>query len=278
MTNGADELVGKRYDGGAWIIAPDEFRAYAAATDDNNPVYSGEDAVAPPMFHVRPAIGLMMQMASDPDLEIDLRFLVHGEHSMQFHRPLSGGDKLELSGTLRGVEHKASGRVFTFSITGHVEQQPALQGTTTYFVRNPPDPDAPKGPRRAPPPSPPPAHWQHTQVVSDDQALRYAEASGDRNPIHTDPDAAKAAGLPGCILHGLCTLALAARDLVDRYSDGDPRALLSLSVRWARPVFPGSSLALEVWDHGDGRLAFRTLGPDGKPVLVNGEARVAAPQ
>ena len=40
---------------------------------------------------------------------------------------------------------------------------------------------------------------------------RYAEASGDPNPIHTDPEFAKNAGLPGCILHGLWTMAQVAR-------------------------------------------------------------------
>jgi len=113
-----------------------------------------------------------------------------------------------------------------------------------------------------------------TQQVSEDQALRYAQASGDHNPIHTDPEVARAAGLPGPILHGLCTLALTARDLVNRYCDADPGDLLSLSVRWARPVFPGSTLRLEVWEQGGGFLEFRVLGPDDKPVLVHGRAQV----
>ena len=105
-----------------------------------------------------------------------------------------------------------------------------------------------------------------------DQALRYAEASGDLNPIHTDEAFAKAAGLPGCILHGLCTLAFVARDVIDRFGDGDGARLQSLSTRWARPVFPGSTLSLEVWEVGEGRLTFRTVGPDGKPVLTDGTA------
>ena len=50
---------------------------------------------------------------------------------------------------------------------------------------------------------------------------RYAEASGDPNPIHTDPEFAKQAGLPGCILHGLWTMAQVAR-ANSAIADGDP--------------------------------------------------------
>ena len=83
-----------------------------------------------------------------------------------------------------------------------------------------------------------------------DQALRYAEASGDHNPIHVDEATAKSAGLPGCILHGLCTMALAQRDVVNQLAAGDPERLKFLSVRWAKPVFPGETLRLKVWERG----------------------------
>ena len=40
---------------------------------------------------------------------------------------------------------------------------------------------------------------------------RYAGASGDFNPIHIDPEFAKAVGLPSTILHGLYMMGLVAR-------------------------------------------------------------------
>jgi acyl dehydratase len=205
-------------------------------------------------------------------LKIDLRRLVHGEHAMKFHRPLVHGDQLSLAGTLLSLEHKSSGRVFTFTIRATVDGRPAFDGTTTYFVRNPPSSDPPAPSTRPAPAQPPPPNWTRTQRVAADQALRYATASGDQNPIHVDAAAARQAGLPGPILHGLCTLALASRDLINHYGDGDPAVLKALSVRWARPVFPDTELKLEVWEAGGGRYKFRTLGPDGKAVLVNGDA------
>jgi acyl dehydratase len=60
---------------------------------------------------------------------------------------------------------------------------------------------------------------------------RYAGASGDFNPIHIDPEFAKAVGLPGNILHGLYSMAIAARGCA-ALADGDPRALKRLSVQF----------------------------------------------
>ncbi len=60
---------------------------------------------------------------------------------------------------------------------------------------------------------------------------RYAGASGDFNPIHIDPEFAKAVGLPGTILHGLYMMGLVARANTE-LAGGDPRALKRLSVQF----------------------------------------------
>ncbi len=74
--------------------------------------------------------------------------------------------------------------------------------------------------------------------VTPDEGLtkRYAEASGDPNPIHTDPEFAKSAGLPGCILHGLWTMAQVAR--ANSEAGGDPMSLKRLSVQFRGMGFP----------------------------------------
>ncbi len=65
----------------------------------------------------------------------------------------------------------------------------------------------------------------------------YAGASLDFNPIHIDPDFGKMVGLGGNILHGLCTLAFAAKTCVD-YAGGDPASLKRLKARFSKPVKP----------------------------------------
>ncbi|HWM64409.1 MAG TPA: MaoC/PaaZ C-terminal domain-containing protein [Solirubrobacterales bacterium] len=60
---------------------------------------------------------------------------------------------------------------------------------------------------------------------------RYAGASGDFNPIHIDPEFAKAVGLPNTILHGLYMMGLTARAATEA-AGGDPRTLKRLSVQF----------------------------------------------
>jgi acyl dehydratase len=60
---------------------------------------------------------------------------------------------------------------------------------------------------------------------------RYAGASGDFNPIHIDPEFAKAVGLPNTILHGLYMMGLVAKASTDA-AGGDPGKLKRLSVQF----------------------------------------------
>jgi acyl dehydratase len=61
---------------------------------------------------------------------------------------------------------------------------------------------------------------------------RYAGASGDYNPIHVDPEFAKAVGLPSNILHGLYSMGVVAKAAAQGLAGGDPRALKKLTVQF----------------------------------------------
>ena len=73
---------------------------------------------------------------------------------------------------------------------------------------------------------------------------RYAGASGDFNPIHVDPDSAKALGQPSNILHGLYMMSVMARAVAD-VGDGDPRRLKRLAVEFKSPGFPEHELSVQ---------------------------------
>src|SRR5438034_9431782 len=89
---------------------------------------------------------------------------------------------------------------------------------------------------------------------------RYAGASGDFNPIHIDPEFAKAVGLPANILHGLYTMAQVARAAVDAAA-GDPRALKRLSVQFRGMGFPEKEIVVKgsVREVNDGRVVVDTV-------------------
>src|SRR5437667_10863901 len=76
-----------------------------------------------------------------------------------------------------------------------------------------------------------------TKHVTVEQIRQYAEASGDRNPIHVDETFARSAGLPGVIAHGMLTMAFANQMLTDWL--GDRSLLKNIQGRFAGMVLPG---------------------------------------
>jgi acyl dehydratase len=105
---------------------------------------------------------------------------------------------------------------------------------------------------------------------------RYAGASGDFNPIHIDPEFAKAVGLPGNILHGLWMMAQVARGNA-QLADGDPRALKRLSVQFRGMGFPEQELVVSgtVKEAENGRIVVDTVAAQGEnQVIRNAEAEI----
>jgi acyl dehydratase len=118
----------------------------------------------------------------------------------------------------------------------------------------------------------------HAWEVTREQINAYAEASGDRNPIHLDDDAARAAGLPGVIAHGMLGMAQLANFVVG-YA-GDHRRLRRLRCRFSGMVQPGDTITFSghVLEEGDGlvRLELSAENQRGERVLTKALAEVAA--
>ena len=105
---------------------------------------------------------------------------------------------------------------------------------------------------------------------------RYAGASGDFNPIHIDPEFAKAVGLPGTILHGLYSMAVTARG-VNALSGGDPRSLKRLAVQFRGMGMPEQEIVVSgtVKEVRDGCAVIETEARQGdKRIIRNAEAEI----
>jgi acyl dehydratase len=101
------------------------------------------------------------------------------------------------------------------------------------------------------------------------QALIY-RLSGDKNPLHADPDFAKLGGFDTPILHGLCTYGIACKAVVDTLLDGDVAAVSRYQVRFTGVVFPGETVVTSMWREADGRIVLAaTTKERGQPVLSN---------
>lgn len=127
-----------------------------------------------------------------------------------------------------------------------------------------------------------------SRTVTREQIAAYAEASGDRNPIHLDDAFARSVGLDGIISHGLLSMAFLGTMLTEWL--GDPAALKSLYVRFSGVVRPGDTVtcsgqvteAEEVTGAGGervGRLRLSLSGVNqrGERVLSRGQAVVELP-
>jgi 3-hydroxybutyryl-CoA dehydratase len=105
---------------------------------------------------------------------------------------------------------------------------------------------------------------------------RYAGASGDFNPIHIDPEFAKAVGLPSNILHGLYSMGLVARANA-ALAGGDPRALKRLSVQFRGMGTPEQEIVVSgtVKSVDGDRVVVDTVAAQGgTEIIKNAEAEV----
>lgn len=93
---------------------------------------------------------------------------------------------------------------------------------------------------------------------------RYARASGDDNPVHLDPAAARAIGLSDQIAHGMLVMGRLSRVALDWRADA---VLEALECRFTRPVPAGSALI------GDGRVAKVDALADGHRIILRLLAR-----
>jgi acyl dehydratase len=272
--------VGKFYPGEVSMSSAEEMKAYAQAVGETNPVYLDEERaggiVAHPIFPVRYFHEVLTPVVTDPELRMDLLRLVHGEQEMILHRPLHPKEILYPVARLVSVEDKSSGQLAKFHLTLQCEGRPVAEAITGIFIRGKKK-DGAKKEEEAKPVRGEPAVTP-LRGGAEDQPKRYAAASGDSNPIHLDPEVAQAAGLPGVILHGLCTMAIAAQGIVEKACNGDPSRLKRIAVRFAKPVRPGTTLETRAWQvdaQGSTHVfEFETFDADGRCVLEKGRAEV----
>lgn len=274
------ELVGREYSKiEPFPVSAEAARAYADASNASD-IAAYKD-IAPPMYGVAFSFAALGAPLFDPDLHVDMMRLVHGDQDMRFVRAVKPGDVIQAKSRVAAITEKSTGEVIDIEMTCTNQRgEVVLEAKSGLFVRGPRKKDAPEGAageKRDPDEeawAAAPVAWSVTETVAPDQSRRYAEASGDRNPIHTDEDVAKMAGLPGIILHGLCTMAFVHNACVRKVAN-DPARVKRLSVRFARPVLMNDVLTIEARGPSNGPWQLRVTNQAGVVVLKNGLAEIA---
>lgn len=294
MTNFNADALGVYTDDFTFLLEPEAGIEYARATNDPIPVHlSGE--FIPPVYAVVPVWEKVFEVVAGVVPEEHFFSVVHGEQDMIFSQPLRSGTTLRSRAVGESISVKDSGTtvvVKTESVDDATGQMVVEQYFTMFYrkvdggqsIGTPHDSgvsaedydhivnDENHVPRES-----------VSAHMDDDQTQRYAQASGDFMPIHLDDDFARSVGLPGIIIHGLCTMAHASWAVITSVCEGDPARLTRLAVRFSRPLRPGDDIVTELYDvpHQDTadtcELFVRVLRPsDGQAILTHARADITA--
>jgi acyl dehydratase len=234
-----------------------------------------------PGLQVLPSFGVVAPTFHDtdpppldlPGCDINLAQVVHGSQSVTVNGPLPTSGTATLRTHVSDVWDKGKAAVIWQEGTATGPDGEELWTVrSSIFVRGEGGWGGDRGtsekvelPERAP-------DADTTYDVSPQQALLY-RLCGDRNPLHADPDFAKAAGFPAPILHGLCSYGIVLRVITDELLGGDATRVGGFTARFAGVVFPGETLRVRAWQE-DGRIiASATIAGegerDGAPVLAD---------
>ena len=243
---------------------------YLDAIGSNNPMgFYSRNKFAPPMFNVALEISHITELwsleelhGSKEDVERNILMLVHGEQKMKFNRLLKLNEEITTHAIIENIQQKGRNYILTLKSI-HLDSNSKETGTSEWslFIRAEDSKLEKSNQQKDPKPKPKPKAPSEASTkqiifsqdfhVPDGVTYKYAEASGDRNKIHIDPEYAKKAGLDGVIVHGLCTMAMAIEQITDNHLGGFPGTIKEVGLRFSSPVWPTDDLTVQGWKAED---------------------------
>lgn len=235
------EIVGLRTESLLDPISLKDVQAYAEATNEDPATYNSE-SVIPPLFISRLIHPTLTDIILDPRLRMNILKMVHGELEIRWYSPVHITDRLNLTTEIKEIVDTPRGELLRISFLILRSKDLVGEAIAGLLIRN----SKGGGSRREERP--------HNDLIDRieivtgaDQAFRYAKASLDNNLIHTSYLFARLAGLRRPILHGVCGFAITCNELLKRFAGGDKRRLVSMSGRFAYPIYPGEKITLNCY-------------------------------
>ena len=255
------------------VLEPRWVMAYSAGLGESDPrCYDTEhDLPVHPVFPVCLEWQPLQPVRNLPELKPVYARLVHAQHAVTFHRPLRAGETVRTTARLVAALSRGPGAFIVFrcetrdargelavtSDYGYLYRGVALEGADRQLA----EPVEPRGGEAT-------LESLGEIPVAANAAHVYTECARIFNPIHTDVAYARAAGLPGIILHGTATLALSVSRALRRH-DIDWQRVRGVSCRFSGMVLMPSVLALHAARSGDA-IAFETASANGERVITRG--------
>ena len=209
------------------------------------------------------------------DLGWDYSQVLHSEQRMQLYRPLPAAADLKINKRVVDAFDRgpSRGALILLEAEGRLASDDTVLFTLgcTIVARGDGGFGGPSGkgpaPHRAPRREPDLSCDIETRS---DQALFY-RLTGDRNPLHADPQAARAVGFDRPILHGLCTFGVACNAILQTICDYDHTLIEGFEARFSAPVMPGDTITTDMWQDGN-IVSFQCKARErGGVVLRNGK-------
>jgi acyl dehydratase len=207
-----------------------------------------------------------------PELEVDWVKLLHGEQAFEIRSPLQAGKTYIGTFSVTDVVDKGPGKGALVFMRKELREKGSDElvstVTSTYFLRGDGGSGGTTAEAQAPHPLPDRAPDGQCVLPTLVQAALIYRLSGDYNPIHADPAIARKAGFEKPILHGLCTLGVATRAILQATCGDKPERLKSLRLRFSSPVYPGETVATDYWIDGN-IVSFRSRVLERDVVVLN---------
>lgn len=186
-----------------------------------------------------------------PGIDIELSKVLHGTESVTVSGPLPAGGTARAMTRFTEIWDKGKAAVIVSeTAVSDLAGIPLWKTRRSIFARGEGGFGGERGPSTsATIPDRAPDYVIDIPVLPQ-QALLY-RLCGDRNPLHSDPEFAAAAGFPRPILHGLCTYGMTCKALVDTLLDSDATKVGHYGARFAGVVFPGEVIRASVWNDDD---------------------------
>lgn len=214
--------------------------------------------------------------SADPRSGVDRTMIVHGEQGLELLRPMPASGRFRSLTRITHIVDKGPGRgAIVYAASTLVDDstgEPVAHLWRSTVARADGgfggSAEQPRRPHKLPDRAP---DTTCTLPTFANQALIY-RFSGDLNPLHSHPDAARAAGFDRPILHGLATYGLVGHAILRAYCNYDPVRLRALDVRFSAPVYPGETVTVDLWRDGD-TVSFRAVvEARAAKVIDNGKA------
>lgn len=222
-----------------------------------------------PSFGVIPVFGAMGGLGSVEGLSFNFAMLLHGEQDITLHQPIPPEAKVVNKGRVAELWDKGKACLCVLEVETTLESgEPLFTNRFSLFLRGEGGFGGEPGPKAGhDKPERKPDGVIETPTLPQ-QALIY-RLSGDKNPLHADPDFAKMAGFDKPIIHGLCSFGIVCKAIVDEVLGGDVTKVARYQVRFRGVGFPGETYLTSYWKEGDKIIIEASSKERGEVVISN---------